>query len=127
MLDHDVALEIVYANSDEQNQIVMAELRAGNLDLLFADSATLDDQENFLASNADVASTVLIAPRRVVSEFSDAASPQMAIWFGGSGTRDKPTADWLSAFASATILRTEERGNIELIVDGSGLVVRTAQ
>ena len=35
----------------------------------------------------------------------------------GSGAREKPSADTLSALASATILRTDERGNIEIVVD----------
>ncbi len=48
-----------------------------------------------------------------------------AILFVGTGARDKPSADVLAALASATILRTDERGSIEMIVDGQTLAVRT--
>lgn len=127
MLDRDVALEIVYANSNAQAGFAIVQLRAGNFAALFADSAALDDQEDFLASNSNVASSVLVAPRRIAPGLVEAASPQLAIWFGSGGARGTPSPDWLSALATATILRTDERGNIEIITDGKNLSVRTTR
>jgi competence protein ComEC len=126
-LDRDVILEIAYTNDDPKNGYLVAELRTGNFATLFADSATLDDQDNLQSSEADVASTIIVAPSKIVPELVETTNPQFAIWFGTSGTRGKPSADWLSAFVSVTILNTDERGNIEFVTDGQALSVRTTR
>jgi competence protein ComEC len=127
MLDRDVMLEIVHANNDAATGSAIARLCASNFVALFADSASLDDQGSLLASNVDVASTVLVAPRRIEPGLVETASPQLTIWFGSGGARGTPSPDWLSALSSTRILRTDERGNIEIITDGQNLLVRTAQ
>lgn len=127
-IDREVSLEIVYPGDDAQSaRPAIACLRAGGMQFLFADSADADAQSALLASGIDAASTVFVAPRQVTPEFVDAVSPQFAILFVGSGARDKPSADVLAALAPATILRTDERGKIEMIVDGQTLAVRTAR
>ena len=72
-------------------------------------------------------SAVLVAPRKVSPEFVDAVSPQFAILFAGSSAREKPSADLLSALASATILRTDERGDIEIVVDRADASVQAQE
>jgi len=125
-LDREVAFEIVYpSDAAPTAPPAIARLRVGNLAFLFADSASADDQAALRASDIDPASAVLIAPRQIAPEFVDAVSPQFAILFVGTGARDKPSADLLAALASTTILRTDERGSIEMIVDGQTLAVRT--
>jgi competence protein ComEC len=125
-LDREVAFEIVYpSDAAPTAPPAIARLRVGNLAFLFADSASADDQAALLDAGIDPASAVLIAPRQIAPEFVDAVSPQFAILFVGSGAREKPSADVLAALASATILRTDERGSIEMIVDGQTLAVRT--
>lgn len=119
-LDRGVQLEIVYPTQDARPAVVR--LRVGGDSFLFADSAAADDQSQLVSD--DIASTVLIAPRKISAEFFDAVNPQYAILFVGSGVRDQPSADLLATFANVTLLRTDERGTIEMIVDGSGLIVR---
>ena len=121
-LDRDVALEIV--SSREETSSAIARLRAGNLAFLFAESASADDQAALLKSGDDIAGIVLIAPRKITSDFVDAVNPQFSIVFGGRTARDKPSADLLAALARATILQTSERGTIEMIVEGNSLIVR---
>ncbi|HEX7587217.1 MAG TPA: hypothetical protein VF478_02785, partial [Anaerolineae bacterium] len=105
----------------------IAQLRAGNIAFLFADSADPDDQSAWLSFANDHPSAVLVAPDKISPEFVDAVSPQFAILFAGSSAREKPSPDLLSALASATILRTDERGDIEIVVDGQTLAVRAAK
>ncbi len=125
-LDREVALEIVQPSDAAQPALpAIVCLRAGTVTFLFADSASADDQSALRASGMDLASAVLVAPRKLTPEFVDAVSPQFAILFVGSGAREKPSADTLAALASTTLLRTDERGTIEMIVDGQTLAVRT--
>ena len=125
-VDRNVTLEIVYPSDDAPDaQPIIAYLRAGGVTFLFADSASADDQAALLASGIDASSAVLVAPRKFAPEFVGAVSPQFAILFVGSGTREKPSANTLAALAPATVLRTDERGDIEMIVDGQTLAVRT--
>ncbi len=114
-------LEIVSAR--EETAAATARLRAGNLAMLFAESASADDQTALLKAGDDLTSSVLIAPRKITNDFVDAVNPQFAILFGGRTARDKPSADLLAALARATILQTE-RGTIEMIVDGQTLVIK---
>ncbi len=117
-VDRDVTLEIV-------NAFGITRLNAGGVSFLFADSATADDQAALISSAP--ASTVLIAPRQLAPEFLDAASPQFAIVFAGTAANEHPPSDLLSALASTTILRTDERGTIEFVTDGRAVTIHTTR
>jgi competence protein ComEC len=120
-LDREVALEIVSSHEEAASAVVR--LRAGSIAILFAASASLDDQAALIKSGDDLASSVLIAPRKITNDFAEAVDPQFAVLFGGRTAR-APSADLLVALARATILQTSERGVIEMIVDGNSLLVR---
>ncbi|MGE5265096.1 MAG: hypothetical protein ACM3S0_17080 [Acidobacteriota bacterium] len=57
--------------------------------------------------------------------FLEAASPRFAIVFAGTGTRDKPAGELLTALSGVTVLRTDERGTIEIITEGRTLAIKT--
>ncbi len=125
-VDHGVTLEFVQSSDDAQiTDPTIARLRAGSVAFLFADSASVEEQIALLASGVDTSGAVLVAPRKIAPEFIDAVTPQFAVLFAGSGAREKPSADLLTALASTSILRTDERGKIEMIVDGQTLTLRT--
>jgi|GEM_PF-1693948 len=123
VLDEGVTLEFLspppVVNS---SRAAIAQLRAGQVAFLFADAATVEDQAALVKANAELGSVALIAPKKIAPEFFDRVNPQYAIVF----TR-KPTPDLLAALASAKILQLDERGTIEMIVDGQTLSVRTAR
>jgi len=119
--EREVSFEIGYARADASGAI--AQMRAGNIAFVFADSANASDQ----IARAEFAATVLLAPRKLAPEFFDAVNPQFAILFVGRGARDKPSADLLATLARATILRTDERGAIEFSVDGQAIAIKTAR
>jgi beta-lactamase superfamily II metal-dependent hydrolase len=110
-LDHAVTLEMLTPP--------FVRLRAGGATFLFADSWRADD-----GLPADAPSTVLIAPLKVNTEFIDAVSPQFVVMFTGASERTQPPPASLDALANTPLLRTDERGTIEMIVDGSSLIVR---
>ncbi|MBI3689795.1 MAG: hypothetical protein HY239_03750 [Mycolicibacterium aromaticivorans] len=125
-LDQNVALEFLSPPDDASAAPAIARLQVGNFGLLFAESAGTEEQAALRASD-QAASALLVAPRKVSVEFIDAVNPQYAVIFSGKGARDKPSADLLAALSRATILRTDERGTLEFILDGQTLVVRTTR
>ncbi len=128
VLDRDVTLEFLHPPGDlGESRGAIAQLRAGNIAFLFAEGSGADDQLPLLKTNADIASSVLIAPRKIAPEFLDAVNPQFAIVFAGKSARDKPTADLLTNLSPATILQTNTRGTIEMIVDGQSISARTTR
>jgi competence protein ComEC len=122
--DREVVFEILYPADDARPAV--ARLRAGNLAFLFADSASAEDQSALLASDVDIASAVLIAPRKISAELLDAVNPQYALVFAGSSTRGKPSGELLTALSRATVLQTDERGTVEMIVDAQTLTVKAS-
>jgi len=121
-LDRAAVLEMVAARDETSS--ATGRLRAGSVAFLFAESASVDDQTALLQSGDDLASAILIAPRKITNDFVAAVNPQFAILFGGRSARAQPSADLLAALARAAILQTRERGTIEMIVDGNSLLVR---
>lgn len=116
-LDHDVALEF-FAPS-------IARLHAGTVTILFADSVSVDDQSDFALD--EMASTIFIVPRKIDQDFLDAVNPQFTILFVGAGERAQPPAETLTLLANTTLLRTDERGAIEMIVEGQTFAVKSTR
>jgi len=127
LLDQGVLLEVLQSPEEaKEKQSAIARLRVGGIAFLFADSASAEDQSALLASDTDIASAVLITPRKISAEFLDAVSPQYAIVFAGSRARGKPSGELLTALSRATVLQTDERGTVEMIVDGQTLTVKAS-
>ncbi len=128
VLDRDVTLEMLYPTEDAQDaRAAIARLRVSHFAFLFADGVQPEEQTAWLATGADPASAALIAPRKISPEFFDEVNPQYAIVFVGHGAREKPSNDLLGVLSRATILRTDERGSIEFILDGQMVAVRTTR
>ena len=127
LLDQGVLLEVLQSPEEaNEKQSAIARLRVGGIAFLFADSASAEDQSALLASDTDIASAVLITPRKISAEFFDAVSPQFAIVFAGSRARGKPSGELLTALSRATVLQTDERGTVEMIVDAQTLTVKAS-
>ena len=124
-LDRNLIFEVLQIADTDASAI--ARVQAGNLALLFADSADEDAQDTFVEANAEPASTVLVIPRRLAPDFLDAINPQFAVLFAGQSAREQPPADLLASLSQTTLLRTDEHGTIEMITDGWTLAVRTAR
>lgn len=127
-LDRDVTLEMLYPSEDSKDpRAAIVRLQVGHFTFLFADSADAEDQAALLASAADPVSAALIVPRKISSEFFDGVDPQYVIVFVGRSAREKPSADSLAVLSRAMVLRTDERGSIEFILDGQTVAIRTTR
>lgn len=122
-LDEGVTLEFLSPpRGSNPTRAAIAQLRAGQIAFLFADAATVEDQAALVKANAELASAFLIAPRKIAPEFFNRVDAPYAIVFAR-----KPSPDLLAELAHANILQTEERGTIEIIVDGQTMSVRTTR
>jgi len=121
-VDDNNSVEIVWARAETSS--AMVRWRAAHLAFLFASSASVEDQSALVRARDDLASVVLLAPRRVTPDFADAVDPRFVLFFGGRTARDQPTPDTLAALARATILEPREHGAIEIIVEQNRLSIR---
>ncbi len=99
-------------------------LRTGRLSVLIGDNLDEAAQSAWLKTAMDLTSRVFVPPRKLVPAFLDAVDPQVVVLFVGSGERAKPSAAQLQALEGTTVLRTDERGTVELVVEGEGVRVR---
>ncbi len=74
-----------------------------------------------MKSESDPTSTGLVTPRKLTPELLDAVNPQMVVFFAGPTARDQPSPDLLAALSDVTLLRTDERGTVELVVEAEGV------
>ncbi len=100
-------------------------LQVGNTSLLFADSVDEETQAALLKTDIDITSTALVTPRKLTPVFLDAVNPQLVVLFTGSGARDQPSAGLLAALSGVTLLRTDEQGTVELVVEAEGVRMGT--
>lgn len=121
-LDRGVALVI---HEGEGSDNTVARLQAGSLAILFAESSAPEEQTALVNSVPDLASTVLVTPRKVEPEFVEAVDPQFGVLFTDDTARSAPSADLLAALSGVTLLQTGERGTIEFVVDGTRVRART--
>ncbi|MGE5265098.1 MAG: ComEC/Rec2 family competence protein [Acidobacteriota bacterium] len=123
VLDRDVTIEVL--PSGETSDTAMVRLAVGEVSFLIAGSAEPEEQAAVVASGANVAATVMVAPRKLEPSFLEAAGPRFAIVFAGQGARDKPAGELLAALSGTTVLRTDERGTIEMVTEGRTLAIET--
>jgi hypothetical protein len=116
-LDQRVTLEMLAPS--------VARLRSDAATFSFADSASIDEQAEFVLDT--MTSTVLVAPRKLAAEFLQAVNPSLVVLFVGTSERDQPSPALLETLADTMILRTDERGTIEMIGDDKGLRVKTTK
>jgi len=103
----------------------VARLQSDAATFSFADSASIDEQAEFVLDT--MTSTVLVAPRKLAAEFLQAMNPSIVVLFVGTSERDQPSPALLETLADTMILRTDERGTIEMIGDDKGLRVKTTK
>ncbi len=116
-LDRGVALEFFTPS--------LARLHAGTTTILFADGVSVDEQSDFALD--EMASAVLVTPRKIDPDFFAAVNPHLTILFVGAGERTKPSTETLTLLANTTLLRTDEHGAIEVVIDGQTFAVKSTK
>ncbi len=52
-------------------------------------------------------------------------SPHLVVFFAGLTAREQSSADLLAGLSGVTLLRTDERGTVEVVVEGARVGARS--
>ena len=66
-----------------------------------------------------------VLPNDVETDLLKQIEPATVLLFAGKSARDKPDDATLKALANTTVLRTDERGTIQYILDGDTVVMQS--
>ena len=119
----DAAFEILYPPSDTDAPVVF-QLQTNAQTFLFAPALRETDRAKILQANALPDADVVLLPNQVTGEWIERVTPSTVILFVGKSARDKPSAETLHVLEGVTVLRTDERGNVEFILDGESVKVQ---
>lgn len=137
-LDHGGRLEVLHptqpfltgTNSDANNNSVVLRLVIGQVALLLPGDLEKAGQEALLGRYGQMAATVLKVPHHGAAgalddEFLRAVRPVITVISVGENNFGHPAKETLEQLRGTQIYRTDERGTIEVITDGTGCEVRT--
>ncbi len=136
-LDGGVTLIVLYpgpalatgAEANNNNNSIVTRLVMGQVSVLLPGDIEARVERELVQSGQPLASTVLKVPHHGSDTssspaFLEAVSPQLAIVSVGQDNRfGHPSAEVLARLAAYTVLRTDERGSVEVITDGQRLWV----
>lgn len=118
-------------NSDDNNNAIVLRLDYGEASLLLTGDAETEAEQALLAAGLPLRADVLKVGHHgsngsSSAPFLAAVQPQIAvIQVGAENTFGHPHADVLARLAGSEILRTDERGRIEIISDGKQVWAKT--
>lgn len=121
----DSNFEFIYPPGDADAVTAALQLQTQGQNILFAPSLRTTDRAALLKLDAQFDFDVAVLPNQVESEWVTQFKPETVILFVGKSARDKPTPETLHALEGIALLRTDERGNIEMILDGETVKLQT--
>lgn len=119
------------SDADSNNNSIVTRLVMGQVSVLLPGDIEAGVERDLARSGQPLASTVLKAPHHGSGTssspaFLEAVNPQLVvISVGQDNPFDHPSPEVLSRLAAYAVLRTDERGNVEVITDGQRLWVKT--
>jgi len=117
--------------ADSNNNSIVTRLVSGQVSVLLPGDIEAEVEHELVRSGQPLASTVLKAPHHgsntsSTPAFLKAANPQWVIISVGRDNRlGHPAPDVLARLVAYTVIRTDERGNVEMITDGQHLSIKT--
>ena len=117
--------------ADSNNNSIVTRLQLGQVSVLLPGDIEAEVEQALVRSGQPLVSTVLKAPHHgsdtsSTSAFLEAVRPQLVVISVGQDNRfGHPSPEVLSRLSAHTVLRTDERGNVEVITDGQQLWVKT--
>ena len=119
------------SGADSNNNSIVTRLVMGQVSVLLPGDIEAEVERELVRSGQPLASTVLKAPHHGAGTsstpaFLEAAGPQLTvISVGQDNCFGHPAPEVLARLAGFTVLRTDERGNVEVTTDGQRLWVKT--
>ncbi|MGE5140559.1 MAG: hypothetical protein ACM3JD_13920, partial [Rudaea sp.] len=121
----ELVLETLAPAEASDNANVALLLTASGHRLVLTSSLAAADLDAAALSDADWSGEIGALPRKFDPTLLNRIDPSTAILFAGEGSREQPSAEALALLQGRTLLRTDERGDIEVILDGPKVEVRT--
>lgn len=123
----EIKVEALYPTEASPANVLALKLNTGAQTFLIAPALTPSDLRKLAPSNADLNADVAVLPPRFDRALLDRIKPQIVILFVGRAAREQPDPASLKLLDGITVLRTDERGTIDLIVDNGQLTVQSAR
>ncbi len=117
----DATLEVMYPNADTDASYVALRLLTNGQTFLFAPALRKTDRDAMLKEDVLFDADVAVLPNEIEKEWLEVVTPSTIILFVGKNPRDKPSPETLKLFGGMTLLRTDERGTIEMFLDGEAV------
>jgi len=117
--------------ADSNNNSIVTRLVWGQVSVLLPGDIEAEAERQLIRSGRTLASTVLKAPHHgsdtsSTLAFLEAVNPQLVIISVGQDNRlGHPAPEVLARLAAYAVIRTDERGSVEVITDGQRLWVKT--
>ncbi len=121
----EVTFDVLYPSPDDASTNVALRLAAGNHVLLVAPTLHQQDLRALTSSDVELASEFAVLPRQFDKDLIDRVKPQTVILFAGRNMREQPSLETPKLLEGVHILRTDERGTIEVIIDGGQVQVQS--
>ncbi len=111
--------------SHDASTNVALRLAVGSHRFLVAPALHQKDLRALISSDVELASEFAVLPTQFDKDLIDRVKPQTAILFVGRNMREQPALQTLKLLEGFHILRTDERGTVEVILDGEEAEVMT--
>ncbi len=120
----EVTVNVLSPGAEQPDSDVALRVVAGSQTLFIAPALSSSDLDRLLATDADLSADVAVLPRAFGETLLKRVQPRYVVLFVGRSSREQPDPDALKRLAGTPLLRTDERGTVEFIVDKDELVLR---
>ena len=114
----EVGLDVLYPSADNVSSNAALRVTVGNHAFFLAPALRLGDFAALTDADAELTSDFAVLPNEFDQEVLDRIAPQTVIMFVGRNMREQPPLETLKLLEGVSVLRTDERGTIEVIMEG---------
>lgn len=119
----EVTVDVLYPAAGTASTNAVLRLSVGGHGLLIASSAQVLDLRALTSSEVALASETAVLPAQFDKDLLGRVNPKTVIFFAGRNMREQPSLETLKLLEQIDVLRIQDRGTIELVVDGDRLSV----
>jgi competence protein ComEC len=120
----EVTLDVLSPSADDASGNVALRVAVGNHVLLLMPALHLNDLHELTASDVELVSEIAALPIEFDQDLVKRIDPHTVILFVGRSLREQPSPESLKLLNGINLLRTDERGTVEFILDGDQVEAR---